>query len=125
MDSSRSWNWDSLRAVVQEVIDEDRIGQPAALRLTFHGRGTEADTLRSLRKAESVATAWFAGQPVSTHSIGGPEKTIVTALTWASGQSAILSVSSGAAGPTGGNVMLMGSRGSVYHELRDSESWAG
>lgn len=46
----------------------------------------------------------------------------VTALKWATGQSAILSVSAGAHGPVGGNVMLMGSRGTVYHEIGDSES---
>ena len=46
----------------------------------------------------------------------------VTALKWATGQSAILSVSAGAHGPVGGNMMLMGSRGTVYHEIGDSES---
>ena len=53
---------------------------------------------------------------------GGPGKPTVTALKWASGKCAILSVSAGAHGRVGGNVMLMGSRGTVYHEIGDSES---
>ena len=116
------WNWDSLRVAVQRVIDQGGIGRPATLRLTLHMRGTEADAAQYLQGAEVAATSWFDGQPNSTYSVGGSGAPTVTALKWKSGQSAILSVSVGADGPVGGNVMLMGSNGTVYHEIADSES---
>ena len=124
------WDWELLRTAVQRVIDQGGIGRPAALRLTVHTQGTEADARRCLQGAEGVAAAWFGGRPDTTYSIGGPGggsaggpgTPTVTALKWASGQCAILSVSAGPHGRVGGNVMLMGSRGTVYHEIGDSES---
>lgn len=120
------WNWELLRSAVQRVIDQGSIGRPAALRLTVHTRGTEAEAGQCQLEAEGVAAAWFGGQPDSRYSVvgsgGGPGMPTVTALKWVSGQSAILSVSAGIHGPVGGNVMLMGSRGTVYHEIGDSES---
>jgi hypothetical protein len=115
---------DSLQSAVQEVIDQDGIGRPAALRLTIHARGTEPDAWRILSDAENLAAAWFGGKPDSNYSIGGSGSPIVTALKWSSGQSAILSVSVGASGPVGGNAMLMGTRGTIYHEIDNSESWS-
>ena len=41
----------------------------------------------------------------------------MTALKWNDGQSAMIAVSAGA-GRTGGNLMLMGSNGTLYHEVR-------
>jgi hypothetical protein len=93
-----------------------------ALRLTVHTRGSEAEAGQYHQEAEGVAAAWFGGQPDSAYSIGGSGAPTVTALKWAAGQSAILSVSAGANGPVGGNVMLMGSRGTIYHEISESES---
>ena len=115
-------NWDSLRSVVQRVIDQGGIGSPMALRLTVHTRGAEAEAGKYREEAEGVAAAWFGGQPDSVYSIGGSDAPSVTALKWGAGQSAILSVSAGADGPVGGNVMLMGSRGTIYHDIVESES---
>ena len=96
-----------------------------ALRLTFHGRGGESDAKQYLLEAEGIAAEWFGSKPASTYSVGGADRPTITALKWAAGQSAILSVSTGAQGSVGGNVMLMGSRGTVYHEIGGSESWSG
>ena len=93
-----------------------------ALRLTVHTRGAEAEAGKYRAEAEGVAAAWFGAHPESVYSIGGPGSPTVTALKWGAGQSAILSVSAGASGPVGGNVMLMGSRGTIYHEIGESES---
>lgn len=124
--SLQRWNWELVRSAVQRVIDQGGIGRPAALRLTVHTRGSEADARQCLQEAESVAAAWFGGQPASKYSVsgpaGGPVTPTVTALKWVSGQSAVLSVSAGARGPVGGNVMLMGTRGTIYHEIAESES---
>lgn len=116
------WNWDSLRVAFQQVIDQGGMGRPATLRLTLHTRGTEADAVQNLQGAEVAVASWFGGKPNSTYSVGGSGAPNVTALKWESGQSAILSVSVGADGAVGGNVMLMGSHGTVYHDIADSES---
>ena len=127
--------------MVQGVIDRGGIGRPGALRLTVHVRGGEAEAWQLQVEAEGLAAAWFGGKPDSAYAIGGSrgssglvpgensERPTVTALKWPKGESAILSVSAGARGSTGGNVMLMGSRGSLYHEIGpsdfdDPESWS-
>ncbi len=127
------WDWERLRSVVQGVIDRGGIGRPAALRLTVHIRGGEAEARRLQLEVEGMAAAWFDGKPESTYVAGGPGDgpdpipgenpgmPTVTALKWPSGESAILSVSAGAKGPTGGNVMLMGSHGTVYHDIGPSD----
>ena len=127
------WDWERLRSVVQGVIDRGGIGRPAALRLTVHIRGGEAEARRLQLEVEGMAAAWFDGKPESTYVAGdpgdgpdlipgeNPGMPTVTALKWPSGESAILSVSAGAKGPTGGNVMLMGSHGTVYHDIGPSD----
>ena len=120
--SLQNWNWELLRTAIQRVIDRDGIGRPAVLRLTIHTRGADSDAQKNLQEAQGVATAWFGGPADSSYSAGSSGNPGVTALKWASGQSAILSVSAGESGPVGGNIMLMGSRGTVYHEIGDSES---
>ena len=111
------WSWESLQAAVKRVIDEGRIGQPVALRLTIHTRGGASEAERYQQAAEAAGVAWFGGQPKSTYSVGGHDKPLVTALKWAGGQSAILSISAGQSGRVGGNMMLMGSRGAIYHDI--------
>ncbi|MCZ6539753.1 MAG: hypothetical protein O6922_08020 [Chloroflexi bacterium] len=122
----QSWNWELLRSAVQDVIDRGGIGRPAALRLTVHIRGAEADARVCLREAEGVAAAWFGGRPDSTYSVsssaGGSGMPTITALKWTAGQSAIVSVSAGKHGLTGGNAILMGSRGTVYHTIGHHET---
>ncbi|NQW17682.1 MAG: hypothetical protein HQ478_09370 [Chloroflexi bacterium] len=116
------WSWESLQATVQGVIDEGRIGKPVALRLTVHARGGASEAAHHRQAAETAGVAWFGGQPQSTYSIGGDDKPVVTALKWDAGQSAILSISAGPSGRVGGNVMLMGSRGTIYHDIDALES---
>ena len=126
------WDWELLGSVVQGVIDRGGIGRPAALRLAVHIRGGEAEARLLQLEVEGMAAAWFDGKPESTYVAGGPGDgsdpipgenpgmPTVTALKWPSGESAVLSVSAGAKGPTGGNVMLMGSHGTVYHDIGPS-----
>ncbi len=117
------------------------IGGPEALRLTGHVRGGEAEAWQLQVEAEGLAGAWYGERSDWAYAVGGSrgssgldpgensERPSVTALKWPKGESAILSVSAGTQGSTGGNVMLMGSRGSLYHEIGpsdfdDPESWS-
>ncbi len=108
--------WETLRGAVQRTVDAGRIGRPAALRLTVHVGG-EASVAGECRAAvRAMAAGWFGSEPVAVHRIGGDGAPSVEALRWSGGQSAVLAVSAGP-GPIGGNLALMGSNGTLYHEI--------
>ena len=108
--------WSALRIAVQQAVDDGRIGRPAALRLTAHvaGGATQAEARSALLR--EMAAGWFGGEPAASYRIGGGDSPLLDALRWPGGQSALVAVSAGA-GHSGGNLMLMGSNGTLYHEL--------
>ena len=108
--------WEALRRAVQRTVDAGRIGRPAALRLTVHVGG-EASAAGECRAAlRAMAAGWFGSEPVGAHLVGGEGAPSVEALRWPGGQSALLAVSAGP-GPVGGSLALMGSNGTLYHEI--------
>ena len=124
--------WEALRGAVQRTVDAGRIGRPVALRLTVHvgGAASEAEECRATLRA--MAAGWFGSEPVAAHRIGGDEAPSVDALRWTGGESALLAVSAGAfptapkppprgvafgPAPPKGNLVLMGSNGTLYHEI--------
>ncbi len=111
-----SHDWEPLRNAVQGAIDRGQIGRPAALRVTVHAAGGPTDQRDMASALRSLAESWFGGQCESEYSIGNEGKPEVTALKWDGGQSAMIAVSAGS-GRTGGNLMLMGSNGTIYHEI--------
>ena len=108
--------WKTLRGAVQRTVDAGRIGRPAALRLTVHVGGAASAAGECRAALRAMAAGWFGSEPVGVHRIGGEGAPSVEALRWAGGQSAVLAVSAGP-GPTGGNLALMGSNGTLYHEI--------
>ena len=84
--------------------------------MTVHAAGGPADQRDMASDLRSIAETWFGGKSESEYSIGGEAKPAVIALKWDGGQSAMIAVSAGA-GRTGGNLMLMGSNGTIYHEI--------
>ena len=111
-----AFDWGPLRKAVQGAIERGQIGRPVSLRMTVHDLGGEAERLDLKAELREVACAWFGGPCESEYTVGGDGCPAVVALKWAGGQSAILSVSAGA-GRTGGNMMLLGSNGVIYHEI--------
>ncbi len=108
--------WGSLRKTVQGAIERGQIGRPVSLRMTVHGPGSEVERQELEAELREAACAWFGGPCESDYTAGGDGRPAVVALKWAGGQSAILSVSTGA-GRTGGNMALLGSNGAIYHEI--------
>lgn len=119
--------WEALRGAVQRAVGAGRIGRPVALRLTVHvGAASEADECRGALRA--MAAGWFGSEPVGVHRIdgNGDGAPSVDALRWGDGQSALLAVSAGP-GPAApkpppggfafGNLALMGTNGTLYHEI--------
>ena len=124
--------WEALRGAVQRTVDAGRIGRPVALRLTAHvgGATSEAEECRAVLR--DAAAGWFGDEAAASHRIGADGAPSVEALRWTDGQSALLAVSAGsgpaapkpppggvAFGPTPpcGNLVLMGSNGTLYHEI--------
>ena len=119
-----AFDWGPLRKTVQSAIERGQIGRPVSLRMTVHGPGGEVERLELEAELREAACAWFGGPCESEYAAGGDGRPAVEALKWTGGQSAILSVSAGA-GRTGGNMLLLGSNGAIYHEIdpaADAES---
>ena len=84
--------------------------------MTVHAAGGPAEQAGLASALRTLAESWFGGKCESEYEIGGEGAPAVTALKWDGGQSAMIAVSAGA-GRTGGNLMLMGSNGTIYHEI--------
>ena len=109
-------NMSALSAVVQEAVDEERLGQPQFLRCIAQvsdaaGLGHAVDEWIALGEA------WF-GTPVATrHRLGEGSGVYVTEMAkWDTGQAALVTISSvGSNGAPAIDLMLIGSRGTLYH----------
>ncbi|MDE0219352.1 MAG: hypothetical protein OXJ90_08790 [Spirochaetaceae bacterium] len=113
--------WDSLVSTVGAAVDAGRIGTPKALRLTVHVQADDPADAAEVRErtaaaARRCASAWFAGAADGDHGVGEARPAAAWLLRWPGGQSALLAVSAGR-GATAGNVVLMGTHGSIYHRI--------
>ena len=98
------------------AIERGQIGRPVSLRLTVHGPGGDGRRRVLEGQVRGLASAWFGGLWVSEYVTGGDGGPSILALKWSGGQSAILAVSTGP-GRTGGNLVLLGSNGAIYHDI--------
>ena len=114
-----AFDWGSLRNTVLDAIEQGQIGRPVSLRLTVHGPGNESALQDLKSELRDLASAWFNGPWESEYVAGGTGGPSVLALKWSGGQSAILSISTGA-GRTGGNLVLLGSNGAIYHDIESA-----
>ena len=112
-----AYDWDPLKNTVQGAIDRGQIGRPAALRMTVHAAGGPAEQKDLASTLRNLAESWFGDPGESEYTIGGDRGPALSLLKWSNGQSAMIAVSAGA-GRTGGNLMLMGTNGTLYHEIR-------
>lgn len=111
--------WEDLRDTVSRVIQEGRLGTPSAVRCLVRA-GQDADSIRrGLENLQSLVNAWFESEPTVTYSIGTPEGGhVITSLRYPGGQTAVLSAGAGPGGDgSGGDLMLLGSRGSLYFDI--------
>lgn len=115
--------WDALARTVGAAVDAGRIGAPKALRLTVHvqadraeAAGAQAETAAAARRC---AAAWFGGPADHDYGAGEADRSTASLLRWPGGQSALLAIDAGR-GATAGNLVLMGSRGCIYHRIEPS-----
>jgi hypothetical protein len=105
-----------IRDVVAEVIDEGRLGVARFLRC--HAVTADATVLdSSLASLTSLGEAWFGSRPSQTHRLGeGSGLYLTDMLTWDGGQGAIVTVSVGSYPEARLDLLLVGSKGSLYHQ---------
>ena len=110
-------NLSALREVVQEAIDQERLGQPQFLRCIVRAAGASV-VARSLDEWISLGEGWFGAPAAQRHKIGQDGSVVLTEMAkWSSGQAALVTVSSTISdGAPDIDMMLIGSRGTLYHE---------
>ncbi len=113
-------NWTEIEAAVTRAVDARKIGTPRALRLTVHIASEDPaanQTVSALSDAAmSACEKWFGGAPGSESSAGDRENRRVLMAMWPNGAAAAVSVSRGGS-RAGGDLSLLGTRGSIYHRL--------
>ena len=105
-----------VREVVTEVIDEGRLGVARFLRC--HAVTADPGLLdSSLAALTSLGDSWFGSRPTRTHRLGeGSGLYLTEMLTWDGGQGAICTVSVGSYPEPRLDLLLVGSKGSLYHQ---------
>jgi hypothetical protein len=110
-------NMAELRLVVQEAVDEERLGQPQFLRCIARSP-SESDLARTLDEWIALGEAWFGASVAKRHRLGQDSGVHLTEMAkWATGQAALVTVSTTILdGAPDIDLMLIGSRGTLYHE---------
>ena len=107
---------EALRQVVQEAIDDERLGQPQFVRCVARAQdGGSLDS--SLETLASMGESWLGGPPASSTRRGEGSGAYLTEMsTWDTGQGALITVSAtGGSGTADIDLMVVGSRGTLYH----------
>ena len=106
----------NLREVVGGVVDEGRLG--AARFLRCHAVTPDAGLLdAAVSTLGALGEAWFGAGPAHTHRLGdGSGRYLTEMLTWDGGQGAIVTVSVGSHPEPRLDLLLVGSKGSLYHQ---------
>ncbi len=106
----------ALSEVVQEARGEERLGQPQFLRCLVQ---VSADRLGdAINEWIALGEAWFGSSVATRHRLGDGSGVYLTEMAkWETGQAALITVSStGSNGAPAIDLMLIGSRGTIYHE---------
>ena len=107
---------EALRGTIQSAINEGRIGTPQFFRC-IATVSAKSGLNQMLTEFRTLAEGFFGGAPIQTHEMGNDSDYSTEMLKWAKGQSAIITL-----GRTMPNslpqldLMLIGSRGALYHE---------
>ena len=106
----------ALSETVQEAIGEERLGQPQFLRCI--AQVPAAGLSDAVDGWIALGETWFGSSVATRHRLGEGSGVYVTEMAkWETGQAALVTVSSsGSDGASAIDLMLIGSRGTLYHE---------
>lgn len=109
---------------VHQVVAGGRVGVPSVVRWyvrTNIDKDATASTAERMLKATST---WLGGKPATVRKFGKDGSEIVLHATWAAGAAAVLTATAGPGEPAN-DLMVMGSRGSIYFgrtpEIQDGD----
>ncbi len=107
----------ALQNAVSQAINEGRVGSPRFLRCIAH-ESEPGELENSLSELVSLADVWFNSAPAQRFRMSDDAQTYLTEmLKWPRGEGALLIVTSAPSNGTPGlDLMLVGSRGTVYHQ---------
>lgn len=106
--------FDDLARAVAGVIAQERIGRPVFVRWTLHGTGDAAEVVRTLAAMTGTVGGWVGQSParlLATGSVEGGQ--VCLTLQFPDGASALVSCAYGPAPCDGGDLLIVGSRGTV------------
>ena len=106
----------ALDRAVREAIDLGRIGHPSFVRCVAIAPDGEADA--TFDGVASLAEGWLGGAPESRFRQGGAGRShVVELLKWEGGEGGLIMVSeSPSVGAPTMDLMVIGSRGAIYHQ---------
>ena len=106
-----------LREAVQSAIDEGRLGTASFMRCVANVEAA-AEVGSALDSLVALGETWFGSPPSRRQAVGRDADLYASeVVTWPQGQAAVLAVqSSEEAGYPRFDLMLIGSRGALYHE---------
>ena len=109
---------DNLKNTIKTVIDEGRLGDPKFLRCVLQVSGDIKSLRSSLEILEELAEYWFGETFVKRHRIGTEYSSYIgEILRWEGGQGALIVVNlSQSVSQKYLDLMLVGSKGTLYHE---------
>ena len=115
---------EALQQVVQDAIDQERLGQPQFIRCI--ARAPSGQTMdESMEMFAALGESWFGAAPAKRTRRGDDDVYLTEMSTWDTGQSAIIMVSRTTSrsvdrpmrdGSPDIDLMLVGSRGTLYHQ---------
>lgn len=107
-----------LQDVVQQALEQERLGAPRFLRCMANVSNPRL-LQDALNKLTTLSEVWFGSYPTRRHIVGRVEAVYHSEiLVWNTGQSALLAVSLASLDHSSElDLMLIGSRGTLYHEV--------
>ena len=105
-----------LQDAVSVAIDQGRLGALQFMRCHALAQAP-SELAAALNELESLAEAWFGFRPAQTYRLGEDSGVYITQMSkWDGGQGAIITVSLDLEGAPRIDLMLIGSRGTLYHQ---------
>jgi hypothetical protein len=117
---------DDLDRAVRGVLSSKRVGQPVFVRLTLHGPAPARTVVPRLARLVTLAARWVGQALTRLHATGSPRSgQVCLTLQFAGGASALVRLARGPVRGDGVDLMVLGSRGAVYHDEGTGHAWDG
>src|SRR5262245_44988640 len=113
-----------LHRSIQATLASKRLGRPVFVRCTLQGLDKPETVLPRLAQVAGLVRQWL-DQPLDRlYAVGSPESgQVALTLVFREGGTAVVSYARGQPRGAGVDLMLLGSRGAIYHDAGTAELW--